>query len=113
MTSHHSIFAVVETGERTVVAFNDWPSTRQRCRGVEDIVVRKEIRDEFHDLIGQHQCKVLTIDVTDVDLMPSAVVGLLVGLRSKGVKVELLHPSESVRESLRATKLDRLLSIRD
>jgi anti-anti-sigma factor len=113
MITHHPIFAVVETGESGVVAFHDWQSTRQRCWSFEEAAVLQEIRDEVDDLIGQHQCKVLAIDMTDVDVIPSAVLGLLVGLTSKGLKVELLHPSESVRQTLAVTKLDQLLSIRD
>jgi anti-anti-sigma factor len=113
VTSDHSIFAIVETGERTVIALHDWRSTRQRCWTGEETAVLQEIRDELDDLIGQHQRKALAIDVTDVDIMPSAVLGLLVGLTSRGVKVELLHPSESFRQTLAVTKLDQLLTVRD
>ena len=113
MTSDHSIFAVVETGERTVIALHDWRSAWKRCWSFEETAVLQEIRGELNDLIGQHQCKVLAIDVTDVVLMPSAVLGILVGWTSRGVKVELLHPSESVRQTLAVTKLDQLLTVRD
>jgi len=88
VTKDHSVLAVVETGESSVIALYDWQSVLQRCFRGEITAVLEELRDEIYNLIDQHQCRVLAIDLTEVDFMPSVVLGLLVGLKSRGVKVE-------------------------
>jgi hypothetical protein len=102
MSEDSSVFTVEGTGERTVVSFRDWLGSCYR-EGTTVFVARAG--DELKGLISQGQCKVLAIDMTPVDPMPSVFLGLLATLRKGGVKIELLHPSASVRTMLDVTNL--------
>jgi hypothetical protein len=114
MARDPAIFAVEETGERTIVAFRDWRSARETFYAFQgsDIFV-SEAWDELQDLIGQHQCKTLAVNMAAVDRLPSLLLGLLVSLAKRGLQVELLHPSPAVRNTLGITKLDQLFTIQD
>jgi anti-anti-sigma factor len=113
MTTDAFIFVVEKTGERIVVGFHDWGTSAEAFyrSGAEGVV--SAVRNQLESLIARHECKVLAIDMTPVDPMPSAFLGLLISLRKGGMKIELLHPSGTVRESLDTTKLLRFFTIRD
>ena len=87
MSEDSSVFTVEEVGERTVVSFRDWLGSCYR-EGTTVFVARAG--DELKGLITQGQCKVLAIDMTPVDPMPSVFLGLLATLRKGGVKIQLL-----------------------
>jgi hypothetical protein len=76
-------------------------------------VLIAEMRSQLKRLVEKYQCKVLAIDMTPVGLLPSSLLGLLVSLYKGGLKIEMLHPSEPVRQLLERTKLNRILVIRD
>ena len=59
------------------------------------------------------ECKVLTVDMAEVDLAPSSFLGVLVAIHRGGTKDELLNPSRTVRDMLRTTRLDEVLRVRD
>jgi len=67
-----------------------------------------ECRAEITDLIATHGCKVLAVDLTDVRLLPSGLLGLLASLKRTGIDVHLYNPSPDVCEVLKITCLDGL-----
>lgn len=67
-----------------------------------------ECRQEAFELIRMHGCQTLGVDMTDVRIIPSGLLGLLVAIHREGVSVCLINPSDELREVLEVTKLDRL-----
>ena len=113
MTDDSSIFRLGETGERTVVAFRDWRSSLGLYYESGGHVFISQTRKQIESLRSQHQCRVLAIDLTPVAYMPSWLVGLLVSLGKGEFQIELLNPSESIRDMLETTKLNRIIVVRD
>jgi anti-sigma B factor antagonist len=83
-------FEVYEPGPLTVIGF-----------GTRDTL------DQF-DLIRDHRCQMLAIDLTGIRIIPSGLLGLLVSVHQQEISVCLFNPSEDLREVLQITKLDRL-----
>jgi anti-anti-sigma factor len=79
--------------------------------GSEDFLVK--LQSQLEELVSQHESKTLAIDMTPVNFLPSSFLGLLTSLAKTGLRVELLHVSATVRDSLETTKLDQFFSIRD
>jgi hypothetical protein len=113
VTNEPSVFTVLESGERTIVAFRDWPSSREMYFSLDPSSFLVRMRTELNDVINEYQCKVLAIDMTPVTVMPSPLLGLLTLVYKRGIRVQLLHPSELVREALDAAKLNQLFAVHD
>jgi anti-anti-sigma factor len=113
LTDDTAIFKVEETGERTVVAFRDWRSSLEVYYESGGDVFISQARQQIDRLRSEHQCQTLAIDLTSVVFMPSWLVGLLVSLQKSGLHIELLRPSDSIREMLQTTKLNRLFEVKD
>jgi len=99
------ILRVYETGPTTVVGFVN-----------QDLLSElriEECREEMTALIQQHQCRELVFDVSRLQYVPSSLLGMMVALRKLNVEVVLSNPSIEVREILKITNLDRVLTIRD
>lgn len=54
----------------------------------------------------------VTLDLTRVDAIDAAGIGVLVALQASGIYLTLLNPSAQVLEVLRVTQLDSVLEIR-
>jgi hypothetical protein len=113
VTDEPSIFVVRQAGERTEIAFRDWYSSRELLFSPEQPSLLAHVRGELNCLVADHQCRVLAIDMEPVDFVLSPFLGLLVSLHREGVTIELLHPSELVRETLEVTKLNQVFVVRD
>jgi hypothetical protein len=113
VTGNSSIFTVKEPGDRTVVGLRDWPSLREMFFSPEQPALLVRMRTELEGLVTESQCKVVTIDLAPVDFLPSVFLGQLVEIHRRGVTVELLNPSQVVREMLESTKLNELFVVRD
>jgi hypothetical protein len=113
LTNGPSIFAVERTGERTVVSFTDWRSTFGAFYGVTADAFASKARDQLEELIAEHGCTVLTVDLSPVGRLPSSLLGVFIALSKSGLQIELLHPSPAVCEALEVTKLDQLFTVRD
>jgi anti-anti-sigma factor len=94
---------VYEAGELTVVGFGG--------REILDRLSLGECREELMQLIREHECKTLAIDLTKVRLIPSGLLGMLCSIRRQGVAVHLYNASQDVREVLEITKLDGILEM--
>ena len=103
MATQQNVLTVYELGELTVVGFGG--------HEVLDQVHVADFRDEVTALVGEHDCKVLAIDLTGVALIPSGMLGMLASLRESGVEVHLYNASDDVREVLAVTHLDQWLPV--
>lgn len=72
----------------------------------------KECRDRLVQLIKDRQCQELIVDLYEMPIISSWILGLLAFIRTQGVKVHLYHPSEAIQDVLQATRLDQLLETR-
>jgi anti-anti-sigma factor len=59
----------------------------------------------------QQQERNIVLDLTGVDTIDAAGIGLLVSLQAAGFYLTLMSPTAHVREILRVTKLDSILEI--
>lgn len=97
-------FHVYKTGRLTVVGFD--------ARHLADPQCQESCCDEMLRLIEDHSCEFLVVDLMDVSLVTSWVIGILAAVKKHGIRVELYHPSPVIREILSTTHLDDLLHIR-
>jgi hypothetical protein len=111
--SESSILTVVQSGERTTVGFRDWRSAHRTILSLERNPTCAGVLTELNAVVADCQPAVLAFDLAPVDFLPCSVLGLLVSLHNLGMRIELLHPSEIVREELKTTKLDQLFVVRD
>ena len=81
---------------------------------VPDEVCIAGYRQQVFDLLERNpDCKLLTFDVTGIQLLPSGMLGLLASLKKRVGNVEILNPARDVREALRVTRLNTLFTIRE
>ena len=99
------ILQVYEVGELTVVGFGG--------RDVPDDTCLTEYRAQLADLIQTHGTRVLAFDLQGVKLIPSGLLGLIASCRNLGVEIELFNPSQDIRDVLRITGLDTVLTVRE
>lgn len=91
---------VYQSGPLTVIGFGD--------RVKIDHLDLPECHNEVFELIRNQRAKVLAIDLTAIEIIPSGLLGLLVAVHQQGVSVCLFNASVELREVLEITKLDRL-----
>jgi len=60
--------------------------------------------------VGQHRRDVI-LDLTGVDAIDAAGIGLLVSLQAAGIYLKLMNPTKQVRDVLRVTQLESILEI--
>ena len=113
VANEYGIFEVRGTLEHPVVDFADWRSIRETLLGSQQLSVLSRIKKELAALVEQHQRRVLAIDMTPVNILPSALRGVLVSLSRGGVEIELRRPSLVIRESLESCRLDRYFTIQN
>lgn len=53
----------------------------------------------------------IILDLSQVEAMDAAGIGLLISLQAAGIYLRLLNPTKQVRETLRVTKVDSVLEI--
>lgn len=99
----HDSLRVYEAGHLTVVGFGE--------AALLDQVDVCECRDAIRELVKLHDCKVLAFDFTDVNYVPSNLLGLLASLTRTGIEVHLYNVSSEVREVLDVTRLGQLFTI--
>lgn len=96
---------VYEAGELTVVGFGNY-------EGIERVNLA-EWRDELLKLIRDHRCTTLALDLTQVRLIPSGLLGVLCSIKRLGVDVLLYNPSVDVREAVEISNLTSLLEMHE
>lgn len=113
MASDLAIFDVAQTGERTVVRLHDWRTSMEMFYWPSADNFANTVRSQLDELIREQQCRTLAVDMSSVSLLPSSFLGVLIAMCKRGVQVELLRPSPTVREALQVTKLDHFFAVRD
>jgi anti-anti-sigma factor len=71
-------------------------------RGDETAILCAAVGQQGHDV---------TLDLSGVDTIDAAGVGVLVSLQAAGIYLKLLNPNERVREILEITRLDSIFEI--
>jgi len=71
-----------------------------------------DCRTQLEQLAEQHGCQELIVDLYDLPIVSSWILGLLAYLERSGIHVHLYHPSRQIREILRVTHLDEVLDVR-
>ena len=99
------VLQVYEVGELTVVGFGG--------KDVPDDTCLTAYRSQLQELIKTHGTRILAFDLQGVKLIPSGLLGLIASCRNLGVEIELFNPSGDIREVLRITGLDAMLTVRD
>ncbi len=97
-------FYVYKRHNFTVVGFDG--------RMLNDPLHAVEARDRLIELADLRGCQVLAVDLQGVDILSSWILGVLAAIKSRGVDVQLYHPSPEVNHVLRVTHLDELLPVR-
>ena len=103
MPSQERVLDVLETGARVVVAFrntNTW-----------DYHILAKCEDEIDGIIETYAFETLVFDLSNLKMMSSTLLGILVHLYKSGLKIRLRNPTESVREILETTELYRVLPV--
>ncbi len=103
LTEGHG-FHVYKRGKMTVIGFDG--------RTLNDSSQADQARDGLLELIHHHDCQVLVVDLMDVDVVSSWILGILAAIKQRGVDVQLYHPSPEIRDVLSVTHLDSLLPVR-
>jgi anti-sigma B factor antagonist len=88
---------VYDVGESMLVGFKDV-----------DVVNDQHLeafRKGLEDLIREHQCKTLILDLTGVKIVSSGTLGFLFSLSRQGVAIRIYNPSDAIKEVLEITKL--------
>ena len=98
------LFYTYKTGKLTVVGFNGKHLASNRLN---------ECRDQLIEMIYHSECEYLVVELMDVSVVNSWILGILASIRSKGVQIELYHPSVSMCEVLETTHINQLLHIRE
>jgi len=105
MPVRHDVLRVYETGSLTVIGFGDALVLDQS-----DVA---ECREEIRELVKLHDCQVLAFDLTDVEYIPSVMLGLMASLTRTGLEVHLYNISPEVRNVLKVTQLASLFTIHE
>ena len=111
MFDEQALFVVDEAGEHTAIHFRNWAATQKEFFQPQEPELLERIRGQLKSITDDEHSKILAVDLTDIELMPSSLVGVLVAIQKTGIKIELLHPSETVRQTLATMKMDPFFDI--
>lgn len=102
-SSSSNLFYTYKVGRLTVIGFDGRHLSDRRP---------DECLDTLARLVSESHCQILVVDLMNVELVNSWILGVLAAIRQRGVRIELYHPSESVRQALAVTRLDEMLHVR-
>lgn len=97
-------FHIFKRGKLTVIGFDG--------RLLNEAAHANACRDRLLDLVDHHDCQVLVVDLMEVGIVSSWILGILAAIKQHGVDVQLYHPSPEIRDVLSVTHLDSMLSVR-
>lgn len=63
-------------------------------------------------ILEETGCRVLVVDLMQLEIVSSWILGVLATVRRCGIKVHVYHPSLEICDVLHATRFDELFSIR-
>ena len=105
MANEFATLELVQNGETTIVSFGN--------REVLDQINLAACREQITEIVKRNQTKTLAFEMRGVRLSPSGMLGLLASLRDIVAKIQILNPSEDVREVLEITKLNQIFEVRE
>lgn len=90
----------------TVVTFEDRGDLAQRA-------FFGNAAEHFGQIVADHRCSTLVLDMTAITALPSAMLGVLVGLHNRGIQVRLFNITDDVRFTLQTANLDQVFEVRE
>lgn len=99
-------FATLEVSQKddvTIVSFG--------ARDVLDQINIAVCREQISAIVKQSQPKTLAFEMSGVRFIPSGMLGLLASLRDSVSRIQILNPSDDVREVLEITKLNQIFEV--
>ena len=69
--------------------------------------------EHLDQIVQDHNSKVLVIELGGITALPSAMLGVLVGVKNRGVEVRLFNAGQDVRFTLELMKLDEMFDLRE
>lgn len=104
MANEFATLEVSQNGDATVIRFGE----REVLNQINIAVCREQITE----IVKQHQTKTLAFEMTGVRFIPSGMLGLLASLRDLVPTIQILNPSDDVRDVLEITKLNQIFDVR-
>lgn len=98
------LFHVYKTGRMTVIGFD--------AKHLEDPLHAASVQDQLLEMVKTHSCEILVVDLMNVSIVSSWILGVLAAIKRNGIDIELYHPSNELKEVLDVTHLDKLLHVR-
>lgn len=100
MQNSFGVLLVYDVGESTLVGFKDTE--------VVDDQQLDSFRESLEQLLQEHHCKTLVLDLSGVKIVSSGTLGYLFSLHRQGIQVHIYNPSNDIREVLDITKLGQI-----
>lgn len=97
-------FHVFKRGAVTVIGFE--------AKHLADRNSLDACRDSLLTLVDKQLCQILVVDLSDVGLISSWILGVLASVQQRGIEVHLYHPNPEMEGVLHVTKLDELMKVR-
>ena len=104
-TKELNLFHVYKTGRMTVIGFEG--------RHLENPLHADTVREQLMHMVKHHDCEILVVDLMNLGVVSSWILGVLAAIQQSGTDVELYHPSDEIRQILDITKLNQLLHVRE
>ncbi len=105
MANEFATLELVQNGETTIVSFGG-------CEILDQINLAA-CREQITEIVKRNQSQTIAFEMTGVRFIPSGMLGLLASLRGMVSKIQILNPSEDVREVLEITKLNKIFEVRE
>ncbi|MBT6157430.1 MAG: hypothetical protein HOL01_16065 [Planctomycetaceae bacterium] len=98
-------FHVYKTGPLTIVGFQGKHLSEPRSVD--------ECLDRLLALVGSDVCQLLVVDLAEVGVVSSWVLGILASVQQQGIEVHIYHAADDMQGVLKTTHLDALLDVRE
>ena len=98
-------FHIFKKGRLTVVGFEG--------KKLSNFSTIMECRDGLLSLADHPECEILVVDLMDVEVVSSWLLGVLAAVQQREVEVHLYHPSPEIRGVLDVTQFVKLMKVRD
>jgi anti-anti-sigma factor len=103
MSNQFATLEVSRNGDVTVIRFGD--------REILDQINLAACREQIAELVKRNQTQTLAFEMAGVRFIPSGMLGLLASLKDMVAKIQILNPSDDVREVLEVTKLNQVFVV--
>ncbi|MCA9083098.1 MAG: hypothetical protein KDA81_03540 [Planctomycetaceae bacterium] len=102
-SENYQYFSVQEAGERCVIAFSNTISG--------DSTLGPQLKSELKEFLAFNSCTSLVVDCSAIPYLPGSVVGVLAGLTTTGLQIELSQASQDVVSMMKASRLDQRIKV--